>query len=158
MIPRWVPYVLTFLQAIYLAGALPRPQAHGVYGPDTGSPCSDTGPELFAESPTIPANTLSARQTASAASSFPDSTSSTYTSAITIVQPGRPVTVVTSTDLSSTQVPTTTSASQTLPDTTGVRIYQAELGHLLTLGRVFRLRSRQQATLPLSPSQQVYPV
>jgi hypothetical protein len=65
-------------------------------------------------------DTLSARQTASGAS-YTDPNTSTYTSAITIIQPSRSPSLVTSTDLSSTQVPTTTSASQSSPDTTGVR-------------------------------------
>ena len=124
MLSCWVSYALTFSQAIYLAGALPRPQAHGLYGPESDSPCANTGsdsPEVFAMNPASSANTLSARQTASGSSSYTDSNVSTYTSAITIIQPDRRPTVATSTDLSSTQVPTTTSASQSSPDTTGVR-------------------------------------
>ena len=124
MIPHWVPYVLTFSQAIYLAGALPRPQAHGFHGPDSDPPCAETGSDSLEVIGLISAsssNTFSGQQTASGSSSYSDSNTSTYTSAITIVQPNRPATVVISTALSSTQVPTTTSASQNLPDTTGVR-------------------------------------
>ena len=124
MIPHWVSYVLTFSQAIYLAGALPRPQAHGFHGPASDSPCAETGSDSLEVIGLIPAsssNTFSGQQSASGSSSYSDSNTSTYTSAITIIQPNRPATVVISTALSSTQVPTTTSASQNSPDTTGVR-------------------------------------
>lgn len=123
MIPTWVPYVLTISQAMYLVGALPRPQAHGLYGPESDPECSESGsdpPEILVIGSPYYTNTLSARQTP-AASSYTDANTSTYTSAITVVQPDRPLTVVTSTALSSTQVPTTTSAAQISPDTTGVR-------------------------------------
>lgn len=124
MIPCRLSLVLTFSQAVYIAGALPKPQAHGLDTPGSDSPCADTGsdpPEVLAMDLASSTNTLSAQQTPSGSSSYTDSNTSIYISAITIIQPNRPLTVVTSTDLSSTQVPTTSSASQSSPDTTGVR-------------------------------------
>jgi hypothetical protein len=120
MLQMWCQTVLTFSQVIHLARALPRPQDYGQSSTNSPTPCSGF---LELSILDVTAEESAAASVPCISAQYPDFTETiglTLTSPVTLVDANLQLQVVTSTDLPPVQIPTSTSATQSSPDTSGV--------------------------------------
>jgi hypothetical protein len=138
MLRTWWQIVLTTSQVINLARALPRPQGFGHFANSSSATSHSIGPSPLGYAI--------------------EGTGLTGPSPITFTDANLHIQTVTSTDLPPVQTPTTTSATQSWPDTIGVSA-SAERTLLPSsdhIRRVYRVFWKQKATLLSSHFRQVY--
>lgn len=110
MLQIWQHTALTFLQVIQLARAIPRPQS-------------------FGQSSRIPSILCLKVSCPSALRPTTNEKGLTHFPTVTLVDANLQLQVVTSTDLPPVQIPTSTSAIQSWPDTSGVSSWRSRTLH-----------------------------
>lgn len=130
MLQRWCQTVLTFFQVIHLARALPRPHDYGQSPRSPSAPCFKSLPSSAFDATAEASTTALLTSITTHYSNVTNTTGLTLTSAVTLVDASLQLQVVTSTDLPPVQVPTSTSATQSSPDISGVSVAAGLILHL----------------------------